>query len=144
MTLEMDKYMKDIAISFSTSELLDSAFIVWVADSNFADIPADTVFLTDNELEIRGRFRPINQEGLVDGVMYNPELYGYDRASNKSSPGIFRGVIYDITPPKLSFISPESNDWINHQRMEMQTNEPVQSWSIRLKWMGGIFDEKAP
>ena len=144
MTLEMDKYMKDIAISFSTSELLDSAFIVWVADSNFADIPADTVFLSDNELEIRGRFRPINQEGLVDGVMYNPELYGYDRASNKSSPGIFRGVIYDITPPKLSFISPESNDWINHQRMEMQTNEPVQSWSIRLKWIGGIFDEQAP
>ena len=144
MTLDMDKYMKDIAISFSASEILDSAFIVWVADSNFADIPADTVFLSENELEISGRFRPIKQEELVDGVMYNPELYGYDRATNISIPGIFKGVIYDITPPKLSFINPEPNDWLNHQRMEMQTNEPIQTWSIHLKWVGGIFDDQAP
>ena len=144
MVLEMDKYIKDIALAFSTSEILDSAFIVWVADSNFANIPTDTVILSKNELDLNVRFRPVNQQSLVDGVMYNPEIYGYDRATNKSLPGIFKGVIYDITPPKLSFVSPRSNDWINHQRMEMQTNEPIQTWSIRLKWTGGIFDEKAP
>ena len=138
MTLDMDKYMKDISISYSTSEKLDSAFIVWLADSNFSDISPDTVFLTREELEISARFRPLNQTSLIDGVMYNPEVYGYDRATNLSLPGVFKGVIYDITPPTLSFISPDPNEWINHQRMEMSTNEPIQKWSIKLNWKGGF------
>ena len=144
MALEMDKYMKDISISFYASEVLDSAFIVWVADSNFKDISRDTVFIESNELDIRGRFRPINQGSLVDGVMYNPEIYGYDRAQNLSLPGIFSGVIYDITPPKLTFTTPDSNEWINNQRMELETNEPIQKWSIRLKSQGDVYDEKSP
>ena len=144
MTLDMDKYMKDISISYSTSEKLDSAFIVWLADSNFSDISPDTVFLTREELEISARFRPLNQTSLIDGVMYNPEVYGYDRATNLSLPGVFKGVIYDITPPTLSFISPDPNEWINHQRMEMSTNEPIQKWSIKLNWKGGVFDDNAP
>ena len=144
MTLEMDKYMKDISISFSASEILDSAFIVWVADSKFNDVSKDTVFITNDELEIRDRFRPVNQGNLVDGVMYNPEIYGFDRARNLSLPGVFEGVIYDITPPKLAFTSPSSNDWINHQRMEMATNEPIQKWFISLKWQGEGYDSKAP
>ena len=49
MTLDMDKYMKDISIAYSTSEKLDSAFIVWLADSNFSDISPDTVFLKNEE-----------------------------------------------------------------------------------------------
>ena len=53
-------------------------------------------------------------------------------------------MIYDITPPTLSFISPDPNEWINHQRMEMSTNEPIQKWSIKLNWKGGVFDDNAP
>mgnify|MGYP001158560002 FL=1 len=144
MTLEMDKYMKEVALSYTASEPLDSGFILWVPDSNFIDTPIDSVLLTIDELDIRNRFTPINQTGLVDGVMYNPEIYGYDRAGNLSLPGIFKGVIYDITPPVLSFISPKPGSWINHQRMEMNTNEPIQRWSIRLKSQGGLYDKQSP
>ena len=115
MTIEMDKYMKDVSLSYSSSEILDSSFIVWVPDSNFMDIPVDTVQLTNEELSIVDRFTPINQDQLVDGVMYNPEIYGYDRAGNLSFPGIVYGVIYDITPPALTFLSPASGAWVNNQ-----------------------------
>ncbi|MEC7871559.1 MAG: Ig-like domain-containing protein [Candidatus Neomarinimicrobiota bacterium] len=144
MTLEMDKYMKEVALSFTASEPLDSGFILWVPDSNFIDTPTDTILLTTNELEIEGRFTPVNQTGLVDGVMYNPEVYGYDRAGNLSFPGVYEGVIYDITPPILSFISPDPGAWINHQRMEMNTNEPIQQWSVQLKWQGDLLDKNSP
>ena len=133
MSLEMDKYMKDVTFSYETSEILDSSFVVWVPDSNFKDISSDTVRLTEKELFLRERFTPVNQGQLVDGVMYNPEIYGFDRAGNMSIPGTFKGVIYDITPPVLSFVSPNSGDWINNQKMEMKTNEPLQRWSIRVK-----------
>ena len=76
---------------------------------------------------------PINQDQLVDGVMYNPEIYGYDRAGNLSFPGIVYGVIYDITPPVLTFLSPASGAWVNNQIIEMGTNEPLQRWSIHVK-----------
>ena len=103
MTLNMDKYMKDISIAYSTSEILDSAFIVWLADSNFSDISPDTVFLTSEELKISTRFRPLNQETLVDGVMYNPEIYGYARATNLSFPGVFNlSLIHISAPPSPS------------------------------------------
>ena len=144
MSLEMDKYMKDVTFSYETSEILDSSFVVWVPDSNFKDISSDTVRLTEKELFLRERFTPVNQGQLVDGVMYNPEIYGFDRAGNMSIPGTFKGVIYDITPPVLSFVSPNSGDWINNQKMEMKTNEPLQRWSIRVKSQGGVPDVNSP
>ena len=97
-----------------------------------------------DELSIRQRFFPTNQTPLVDGVMYNPEIYGIDRAGNLSTPAKFEGVIYDITPPTLSFTNPDTSAWINNQLMGMSTNEPIQNWSIYVNYQGDVFDEKAP
>ena len=144
MTLEMDKYMKEVSLSYSTTEPIDSAYIVWIPDSNFANIQSDTVLLTEKELKIADRFKPGNQMGLVDGVMYNPAIFSFDRAGNLSNPAIFKGVIYDITPPVLTFTNPTSGAWVNDQLMSMNTNEPIQSWSIFINWTGGNMDDKAP
>ena len=145
LSLEMDKYLKDILLSFTTSEPIDSAFIVWAPDSNFAHIHADTVSLTDEEIMISERFRPANQFNLADGVMYDPEIYAYDRAGNLSDqPGIMEDVIYDITPPVLSINDPASGAWVNHQLMNISTNEPIQSWMVIVAWQGGAVDENAP
>ena len=76
--------------------------------------------------------------------MYNPEIYGIDRAGNLSTPAKFEGVIYDITPPTLSFTNPDTSAWINNQLMGMSTNEPIQNWSIYVNYQGDVFDEKAP
>ncbi len=43
MTIEMDKYIKDVSLSFTHSEPIVSAYLVWAPDSNFAHIVADTV-----------------------------------------------------------------------------------------------------
>ena len=82
MALEMDKYIKDVSLSFTHSEPIDSAYIVWSPDSNFAHIQSDTVFLTTKEMYFIDRFRPQNQIALVDGIMYDPEIYAYDLAGN--------------------------------------------------------------
>ena len=144
MSLEMDKYMKEVSLSYAASEKLDSAFVIWNPDSNFSNISIDTVVLSKDELSIRQRFFPTNQTPLVDGVMYNPEIYGIDRAGNLSTPAKFEGVIYDITPPTLSFTNPDTSAWINNQLMGMSTNEPIQNWSIYVNYQGDVFDEKAP
>jgi len=144
MSLEMDKYMKEVYLSYTSTEPIDSAYIIWYPDSNFADTKSDTVILSSEELVITDRFKPVNQTQLVDGVMYNPGIFAYDRAGNLSNPGVFNGVIYDITPPILTFTKPYKGAWINNQLMGMSTNEPIQKWSIYVKRMGGANDDNSP
>lgn len=145
MTLEMDKYLKDISLSFTTSEPIDSAYIVWAPDTNFSHISVDTIILTPNEIGFAGRFKPTNQTKLVDGVMYNPEIYAIDRAGNVADPpGIMENVIYDITPPVLAINDPPSDAWVNHQLINVSTNEPIQSWKVMAQWQGGVADANAP
>ena len=144
MVLEMDKYLKDVSLSFTSTEPIDSAFIVWAPDSNFNHISADTVILIHDEIIHTDRFKPVNQTDLVDGVMYDPEIYAFDRAGNLSKPGIRQDVIYDITPPVLAITSPSPGAWVNHQAFSMNTNEPIQTWSVMAVWQGGVLDEKAP
>ncbi len=144
MTLDMDKYIKDISLSFTSSEPIDSAYIVWAPDSNFAHIQADTVVLTADEILNTERFKPANQKGLVDGVMYDPEIYAYDRAGNLSEAGVRQGVIYDITPPVLSINDPSPGAWLNHQSVSISTNERIQSWTVIAEWQGGLPDANAP
>jgi len=145
MTLDMDTYMKDVSISFTHSEPIDSAYIVWVPNSNFSHVPLDTVILTKEEIDKSDRFKPYNQSPLIDGVMYNPEIYAIDRAGNLADPpGLKENVIYDITQPALSINEPNAGEWLNHQLFYMSTNEPIQSWTFIAKWQGGSFDENAP
>ena len=144
LALEMDKYLKDILLSFTASEPVDSAYIVWAPDSNFAHIHADTVILTGEEIIVSKRFRPTNQTNLVDGVMYDPEIYAYDRAGNLSEPAIRQDVIYDITPPILAINNPATGEWVNHQLMDISTNEPIQFWVVIAEWQGGAADENSP
>ena len=144
MTLDMDKYLKEVFLSFTSSEPMDSAFIVWAPDSNFTHIASDTVILTHDELLATDRFRPSHQTDLVDGVMYDPEIYGFDIAGNLSQPGIRQDVIYDVTPPVLTISEPLSGAWVNHQNISMGTNEPIQNWTITAQWQGGLIDESAP
>jgi len=144
MVLEMDKYLKDVSLSFTSTEPINSAFIVWAPDSNFNHISADTVILIHDEIGHTDRFKPVNQTDLMDGVMYDPEIYAFDRAGNLSKPGIRQDVIYDITPPVLVITSPSSGVWVNHQELYMNTNEPIQSWKVVAQWQGGVTDTKAP
>ena len=136
--------MKEVLLSYTSTEPIDSAYIIWYPDSNFIDTKSDTVILSVEELILTDRFNPENQSELVDGVMYNPGIFAYDRAGNLSNPGIFNGVIYDITPPILTFTKPYKGAWINNQLMGMSTNEPVQKWSIDVKRTGGKNDDNAP
>ncbi len=144
LTLDMDKYIKEIFIEYSNSEPLDSAFIVWAPDSLFEHIPLDTMKLVNEELFLQERFKPQYQIDLIDGVIYHPAIYGYDRAGNLSNPGIKRDVVYDITPPIVTIIEPSTGDWINHQSVSILTNEPLQSWAVEVDWQGGSLDERAP
>ena len=144
MTLEMDKYIKDISLSFTHSEPIDSAYIIWSPDSNFSHIQSDTVVLTTKEIYFTDRFNPRNQIALVDGIMYDPEIYAYDLAGNLSNPGIRQDVIYDTTPPVLTINGPSDNDWVNHQLVNISTNEPIQSWQIIAEWQAGAPDQNSP
>ena len=145
MTIEMDKYIKDVTLSFTHSEPIVSAYVVWAPDSNFAHIPTDTVYLTNGEIEMENRFKPANQKELVDGVMYDPEIYAVDRASNLSDPpGVMEDVIFDGTPPILTIHSPYTGAWVNHQLMNMGTNEPIRTWTVTAEWQGGTPDNNAP
>ncbi|HIB34255.1 MAG TPA: hypothetical protein EYO27_04485 [Candidatus Marinimicrobia bacterium] len=144
MALEMDKYIKDVSLSFTQSEPIDSAYIVWAPDSNYADVQSDTVILTSEEIYFTDRFRPQNQKALLDGIMYDPAIYAYDLAGNLSSPGIRQGVIFDTTPPILTINNPVNGDWVNHQLVNISTNEPIQSWQIIAEWQAGAPDQNSP
>ena len=145
MTLEMEKFIKDISISFTNSEPIDSAYIVWSPDSIYSYIDSDTVVLTKEEIVKTDRFMPANQKALVDGIMYDPKIYAMDRAGNLSEPpGIMEDVIYDITPPVLSINSPRNGNWLNHLLIDISTSETIKSWTIKVERQSGKQDDNSP
>ena len=96
---------------------------------------ADTVHLTEAEIDREDRFKPTHQIALVDGVMYDPEIYAVDRAGNLSNPpGIIEDVIFDTTLPILAIYSPYNGAWVNHQLLNMGTNEPIRKWTVTATW----------
>ena len=145
LTLEMDKYIKDISISFTISEPIDSAYIVWSPDSIFNYIESDTVILTKEEIIKTDRFKPVNQKALVDGIMYDLKIYAIDRAGNLADPpGIMENVIYDITPPAITINGPISGEWLNHELMDISTSEIIKSWTIKVERQSGKQDDNSP
>ena len=74
--------------------------------------------------------------------MYYPEIYAYDLAGNLSNPGIRQDVIYDTTSPVLTFNAPSDNDWVNHQLVNISTNDQIQSWQIIAEWKDGEPDQQ--
>ena len=145
MTLEMDKYIKDISISFTNSEPITSAYLVWTPDSIFNYIESDTVFLTEEEIIKTDRFTPVNQKALVDGIMYDPKIYAIDRAGNLADPpGIMEDVIFDITPPVITINNPNNGDWLNHQLVDISTSETIRSWTIMVERQSGEEDSNSP
>ena len=145
MTLEMDKYIKDISISFTNSELITSAYLVWSPDSIFDYIEPDTVILTKEEIIKSDRFTPVNQKALVDGIMYDPKIYAIDRAGNLADPpGIMEDVIFDITPPVITINNPNNGDWLNHQLIDITASETIRSWTVMVERQGGEEDSNSP
>ena len=145
MTLEMNKYIKDISISFTYSEPIESAYLVWSPDSIFNYIASDTVILTKEEIIKSGRFKPINQKALVDGIMYDPKIFAIDRAGNLANPpGIMQDVIFDITPPVLTINNPKSGEWLNHELMDISSSETIKSWTVIVQRQSGKEDINSP
>ena len=145
MTLEMDKYIKDISISFTNSEPITSAYLVWSPDSIFDYIESDTVILTKEEIVRSDRFKPLNQKALIDGIMYDPKIYAFDRAGNLANPpGVMEDVIFDITPPVLTINNPKDGDWLNHELMDISTSETIRSWMVIVERQNGEEDNNSP
>jgi hypothetical protein len=141
MDLWVDRYIHEPVFTFSSTEPLDSAFLVWQADS----LPADTISFEAEELAAQSEPVILNhQSPLLDGHWYRVQLFGYDQAGNLSSPGVVDSVYYDVTPALVTIDTPSTGDYLNHQVLSFRVNEAVQHWRVEWVWQGGVADDRAP
>ena len=85
-----------------------------------------------------------NEPQLVDGSTYNIIVTGRDLAGNDSEPVSVNNILYDITPPSFSSISPDSGSALNHQNISYTLSEDLFKGEIIWMQTGGIEDPDQP
>ena len=128
-------------VGFSIGEKLQDLSIKWL-DKHGAEqliILPEKYYLPDKYNQVILREPPI----LINGSTYSIVLTGTDLAENSSEVKI-EGIIYDITPPNFTGISPSSGSFINHTEIQFTIDEPLQSGRVLWKDSGGKPDLKSP
>jgi len=143
MDVDTKPFINAPMFRFDRSEPLKSAALVWVSlqDNSIVSVELDSM-----ELSLFGNslFQSINQTSLIDSHYYRIELTGTDRAGNLSVPGYIDSILFDISPPVVEFNSPYRGEYRNFTSSSFNTSEVLQSWKIRMEYMGGDPDPNSP
>jgi len=137
-------YINEPIVQFDQSEPLITAQLTWIDISDSAKIIVtefDSLDLTKAGSRL---FRPSAQADLQDSTFYRLSFIGTDRATNVSKPTIIDSILYDIRKPVTAMISPYNGEYRNITTISFSIDEPIQSWDIAVKSMGGEPDPESP
>ncbi len=131
-------------ISFRQSEPTISAVLVWMEMDDTTQIVTSIFDSTDLTWAGKGMFTPSQQPSLKDSIYYSVRIYGTDRAGNQSNPIEVDSVFFDVRAPSLMISSPLTGEFRNNLSLIFSLNEPLQSWKVSVKSVGGEPDPNSP
>lgn len=134
-------------ISFSLSEDLLSGTAVWTRTGGSADPRSSHEQpLTGNELNQGEKSRRVIARAplLVDGSIYSLSISGSDPAGNQSNVPLMENILYDITAPVITAISPNDDEYIPTPAVRFSVSEDIEQGSVVYRRVGGKPDSNAP
>ncbi|MFQ6606780.1 MAG: Ig-like domain-containing protein, partial [Fidelibacterota bacterium] len=130
ITPQANSYLRSITVAYSVNELLTKGRLVWVS----SDEEEVAYSLQPAELEPGEHTLANYPLTLKENIRYSLYLEGEDRAGNKGRSQTVSRLVFDITPPRLAIISPDSGAIVNHTEVKFSVSEPLAegtlTWSL--------------
>ena len=142
-----DAAINSPTVSYAISEKLLVGEFRWAQIEGKPDsLSPQIVEMVGDELFPKEKIRIAmrNEPILVDGSTYNILVIGRDLAGNDSEPVSINNILYDITPPSFSLVSPDSAAALNHQNISYTLSEDLFKGEIIWIQTGGFEDPDQP
>ncbi len=140
-------YLNHRKLSYSLSETLHKGMIVWRRTGGNEDSNAPYEILITDKDRKSGSHSDIEITGMpnvMENVQYAISFSGADRAGNTADIKTVSGIIYDFTPPEITFTFPESGMAVNHKEISFELSEDLLSGEAIWKHTGGSADPRSP
>jgi len=144
---EDGSYVNHSNLSYSISENLAVGKITWIEkDASGVEIFKHESVLTEMEREAGSHLSMILTETpeLKDGSSYDILFEGEDAAGNSAELGKIMGLSYDITPPDVAFLHPESGSFIKSSEIAYTVSEEYVSANVVWSRIKGSPDANSP
>ncbi|MFQ6612937.1 MAG: Ig-like domain-containing protein, partial [Fidelibacterota bacterium] len=129
-------------VSYSTSETLSRASLKWESADNSDPGAPYIINLVENDLLI-GDHLEIELSAppaLKDGKRYNITFTGQDLSGNEAKSITVNNILYDVTPPQFSDITPVDSQYIREVNISYTLSENLKSGQIIFENIGGSPD----
>ena len=133
-------------LSYELSEELASGTVVWEAIGGEDPLSPHAAELTEAE-RTAGLHEQVTLQQtpvLVDSVSYRISIKGVDYAGNESEVVFVEPVLYDLSPPLFTNLSPANNTSINELVLGYQLSEDLIEGKITFTQTAGEGDPESP
>ncbi|MCH7732702.1 MAG: hypothetical protein IIB44_09330 [Candidatus Marinimicrobia bacterium] len=142
-----NKFINEPRITYSLSEHLESASLIWTWISGTEDSRSPhSIKLVSEELDsgLHSDVLLTNSPELQDGAIYSITLQGTDLGENEGNPVTIEQMLFDTTSPQISLKSPENGEYINSLKLSYTISENLQEAKVSWIRTGGIEDPDSP
>ncbi len=133
--------------TYSTNEQLKEAIITISQVGGPDDPNSPHIFDIPATYRFEGFYQEVNFEdkiNLVNESSYEISIVVTDMAKNTAETIIISNVMFDITPPVLSVISPLENKFYLDFLFEYNLSEPLSFGRVDLQRVRGVYDADSP
>lgn len=138
-----DAAIKDPSVSYAVNEPLSVSEFRWEQTGGSKDTLSPRIIPLEGEELHSGEKVHLNlkhEPVLSDGSIYSLTFSGADLAGNAGEVITVTGIVYDISPPQFTDLSPVTGSAVNHMEVSYSVSEKLHEGSITWEWQGGTKD----
>jgi CheY-specific phosphatase CheX len=142
-----DLEINTVTVSYSLSEdLAEGGIKITPVGGSPEDRPPQTILWVNDELSAgrKDSLSLTNQLTLINGVRYDLEFFGTDRAGNEADPVMIRNVEYDNEPPVVTISLPIDGEQIKQTQVSYLLSEDLAWGTVIFTRTGGTTDPQSP
>jgi len=136
-------FVNHTVIQFKLNEPLQTGRVIWKASGGESDPQSPrSVEFVGEELNsgMLTAANLTNQMSLNDGTVYDITIEGKDIAGNSNSAVLAENITYDISSPLTELLSPKNDSYLNHDNLDFNLSENLQSGKLTWKRVFGESD----
>jgi hypothetical protein len=136
-------FVNHTEIQFNLNEPLQTGRVIWKASGGESDPQSPrSVEFVGEELNsgMLTAANLTNQMSLNDGTVYDITIEGKDIAGNSNSAVLAENITYDISSPLTELLSPKNDSYLNHDNLDFNLSENLQSGKLTWKRVFGESD----
>ncbi|MFQ6605885.1 MAG: Ig-like domain-containing protein [Fidelibacterota bacterium] len=133
------EWIADLFISYTISENIANGQVIFKWENGTPDPVNTHMAELTGEALFQGPHEGIHltfDTPVVDGAKYSVQLAGTDRAGNELRGQEIHGVLYDATPPVLSFLHPPTGAFVNDFMITYSSSEKLSLAKVQVEIHG--------